>query len=343
MLGADERRRRRAAARHASCAARPERADGALGRLRAGSLWPAHAEPLRPASADASTRPRWSRPPQPRTRRAVAGPVRLGRKTKLLVKRLRPGDIAVIDHRDLDRVSAEDLIAAGVGGGAQLPRLVHRRLPEHGAAAARAGRHPARRPARRRALRGAQGRRPGRAPRRRGAGVRGERWSRGELRRSPQRGPARRPTSAARRSARRSRRSRATPSSTWSRSATCWPGKIELPRFDTDFRDRPGAGRRARRRPPARPAGAAALHPRRAPGARRRRRRRQRAARGGLQAGHDRRRHGLGGRGDAALRRRARRARLPRRPRAGPRAPRGARAAVQGRARRPGRARTSRC
>ncbi|HEX3693355.1 MAG TPA: putative cytokinetic ring protein SteA [Solirubrobacteraceae bacterium] len=44
----------------------------------------------------------------------VAGPARLGRRTKLLVRRLRAGEIAVIDHRDLDRVSAEDLIAAGV-------------------------------------------------------------------------------------------------------------------------------------------------------------------------------------------------------------------------------------
>ncbi len=44
----------------------------------------------------------------------VSGPVRLGRKTKRLVKDLVPGEIAVIDHRDLDRVSAEDLIAAGV-------------------------------------------------------------------------------------------------------------------------------------------------------------------------------------------------------------------------------------
>lgn len=44
----------------------------------------------------------------------VTGPARLGRRTKLLVKRLRPGDVAIIDHRDLDRVSAEDLIAAGV-------------------------------------------------------------------------------------------------------------------------------------------------------------------------------------------------------------------------------------
>src|SRR6478752_4084795 len=46
--------------------------------------------------------------------REVTGPARPGRKTKLLVKRLRRGDIAVIDHKDLDRVSAEDLITAGV-------------------------------------------------------------------------------------------------------------------------------------------------------------------------------------------------------------------------------------
>jgi uncharacterized membrane-anchored protein len=44
----------------------------------------------------------------------IEGPARLGRKTKMLVKRLVPGDVAVIDHRDLDRVSAEDLIAVGV-------------------------------------------------------------------------------------------------------------------------------------------------------------------------------------------------------------------------------------
>jgi uncharacterized membrane-anchored protein len=45
--------------------------------------------------------------------REVTGPARPGRKTKLLVKRLHRGDIAIIDHKDLDRVSAEDLIAAG--------------------------------------------------------------------------------------------------------------------------------------------------------------------------------------------------------------------------------------
>jgi uncharacterized membrane-anchored protein len=37
----------------------------------------------------------------------------LGRKTKLLVKHLTHGEIAVIDHLDIDRVSAEELIAAG--------------------------------------------------------------------------------------------------------------------------------------------------------------------------------------------------------------------------------------
>jgi len=46
--------------------------------------------------------------------REVAGIARLGRRTKHLVKRLRPGDIAIINHRDLDRVSGEDLIACGV-------------------------------------------------------------------------------------------------------------------------------------------------------------------------------------------------------------------------------------
>jgi uncharacterized membrane-anchored protein len=37
----------------------------------------------------------------------------MGRRTKLLVRHLRRGDIAVIDHLDIDRVSAEELIAAG--------------------------------------------------------------------------------------------------------------------------------------------------------------------------------------------------------------------------------------
>jgi uncharacterized membrane-anchored protein len=42
------------------------------------------------------------------------GTARLGRRTKELVRRLGPGDIAIIDHVDLDRVSAEELVEAGV-------------------------------------------------------------------------------------------------------------------------------------------------------------------------------------------------------------------------------------
>ncbi|WP_456826438.1 putative cytokinetic ring protein SteA [Cellulomonas sp. P5_E12] len=41
----------------------------------------------------------------------VAGPARVDPRTKGLTKRLRPGDVAVIDHLDLDRVSAEALVA----------------------------------------------------------------------------------------------------------------------------------------------------------------------------------------------------------------------------------------
>ena len=41
-------------------------------------------------------------------------PARLGRRTKDLVKRLRPDEIAIIDHSDLDRVSAEELADARV-------------------------------------------------------------------------------------------------------------------------------------------------------------------------------------------------------------------------------------
>jgi uncharacterized membrane-anchored protein len=44
----------------------------------------------------------------------IEGTARLGERTKHLVKRLRPGEIAVIDHVDIDRIAAEELIAAGV-------------------------------------------------------------------------------------------------------------------------------------------------------------------------------------------------------------------------------------
>ena len=42
------------------------------------------------------------------------GPARLDRRTKHLVRRLTSDDIAIIDHTDLDRVSAEELVESGV-------------------------------------------------------------------------------------------------------------------------------------------------------------------------------------------------------------------------------------
>lgn len=43
----------------------------------------------------------------------ASGPARVDHRTKALTKRLKPGDVAVIDHVDIDRVSAEALVACG--------------------------------------------------------------------------------------------------------------------------------------------------------------------------------------------------------------------------------------
>src|SRR5438093_13601954 len=44
----------------------------------------------------------------------LTGQAKLDRRTKDLVKRLSAEDIAIIDHTDLDRVSAEELVESGV-------------------------------------------------------------------------------------------------------------------------------------------------------------------------------------------------------------------------------------
>ena len=53
-------------------------------------------------------------------------------RTKRLVQRAQPGDIAVIDHEDLDRVSADALIAAGIGGVVNAARSISGRYPNLG-------------------------------------------------------------------------------------------------------------------------------------------------------------------------------------------------------------------
>jgi uncharacterized membrane-anchored protein len=54
------------------------------------------------------------------------------RRTKRLVQRVQPGDIAVIDHEDLDRVSAEGLIDAGVAAVVNAARSISGRYPNLG-------------------------------------------------------------------------------------------------------------------------------------------------------------------------------------------------------------------
>lgn len=62
----------------------------------------------------------------------VTGVARLDRRTKNLTKRLRPGDIAVIDHMDIDRVSAEALVACEVAAVINVSTSVSGRYPNLG-------------------------------------------------------------------------------------------------------------------------------------------------------------------------------------------------------------------
>ncbi|WP_017625527.1 putative cytokinetic ring protein SteA [Nocardiopsis chromatogenes] len=62
----------------------------------------------------------------------VTAPVRADRRTKNLTKRLRPGDIAVIDHTDLDRVSAEALVECGVSAVLNVATGISGRYPNLG-------------------------------------------------------------------------------------------------------------------------------------------------------------------------------------------------------------------
>src|SRR5690242_19862476 len=63
---------------------------------------------------------------------AVTGTGRLDRRTKRLVGRLRPGDIAIIDHVDLDRVAADSLVAVGVAAVLNAKPSISGRYPNLG-------------------------------------------------------------------------------------------------------------------------------------------------------------------------------------------------------------------
>ena len=62
----------------------------------------------------------------------VTGTARVDRRTKDLIKRLSPGEIAVIDHEDLDRVAADGLIEAKVAAVINAATSISGRYPNAG-------------------------------------------------------------------------------------------------------------------------------------------------------------------------------------------------------------------
>ena len=73
----------------------------------------------------------------------VVGPAKVDRRTKDMIRRLVPGDIAVIDHVDLDRVAADGLIEAGVAAVVNASESISGRYPNGGPDPRRASRDPA--------------------------------------------------------------------------------------------------------------------------------------------------------------------------------------------------------
>jgi len=62
----------------------------------------------------------------------ITGTARLDRRTNTLVRRLRPGDVAVIDHLDLDRSTAEALVDRGVSVVVNASPFISGRYPNLG-------------------------------------------------------------------------------------------------------------------------------------------------------------------------------------------------------------------
>jgi uncharacterized membrane-anchored protein len=63
---------------------------------------------------------------------AIVAAARVDRRTKDLVKRLQPGEIAVIDHQDLDRVAADGLVEQGAAAVVNVGASISGRYPNGG-------------------------------------------------------------------------------------------------------------------------------------------------------------------------------------------------------------------
>ena len=96
------------------------------------------AEPPTPVPPEDGPRAfrRLSRPSLRRRNLAADGPItgtaRIDHRTKALVKRIQPGDIAVIDHEDLDRVAAETLVDAAPAAVVNAAASISGRYPNLG-------------------------------------------------------------------------------------------------------------------------------------------------------------------------------------------------------------------
>jgi len=62
----------------------------------------------------------------------VRGPARVDRRTGSLLDRLRPGDVAVLDHPDLDRTTAQALVERGVAAVVNASSFISGRYPHLG-------------------------------------------------------------------------------------------------------------------------------------------------------------------------------------------------------------------
>lgn len=65
-------------------------------------------------------------------RGAIEGTARIGRRTKDLIHHIKPGDIAVILHKDLDQVAAEGLVERGAAAVVNCHRSITGRYPNAG-------------------------------------------------------------------------------------------------------------------------------------------------------------------------------------------------------------------
>ncbi|MCE0539389.1 putative cytokinetic ring protein SteA [Kineosporia rhizophila] len=72
------------------------------------------------------------RRPEPAEGPGVHGVAKVDKRTKDLTKRLRPGDIAVINHTDIDRVAADALVAAKPGAVVNAAASISGRYPNLG-------------------------------------------------------------------------------------------------------------------------------------------------------------------------------------------------------------------